>query len=115
MILVLVCTAIYAAYRCYRLVNLDEGLGKMIRNGAVILDVRTESEYKTGHIKGTVNLPLSRLHADSLPLDRSNVYITVCSHGLRSVKAVGLLKEQGYKAYNGGAWSDLENAIKEDQ
>lgn len=115
MILVLVCTAIYVAYRCYRFMNLDKGLDKMIRNGAVILDVRTESEYKTGHIKGAVNLPLSRLHADSLPLNHSSIYITVCSHGLRSVKAVSLLKERGYKAYNGGAWPDLESTIKEDK
>ncbi len=111
-IIMLVCTLVYIAYRSYRFINLDKGLDKMIRQGAVILDVRTEGEFRTGHIEGAINLPLSRLHADKLPLDTALVYIAVCSHGLRSVKAVGLLKEQGYKAYNGGAWSDLEGTLQ---
>lgn len=104
---------IYISYRIYRYINLDKGLDGLYRKGAVILDVRTEREYLTGHIHGSVNIALSKLHADMLPLDKSRTYITVCSHGLRSVKAVKLLKERGYKhVYNGGAWSDLQQALK---
>ncbi|MNJ91956.1 Thiosulfate sulfurtransferase PspE precursor [compost metagenome] len=103
---------IYIGYRTYRFVNLDKGLGKKIEQGAVILDVRTPTEYKTGHLEGSVNLQLSKLHADELPLDKSKTYITVCSHGLRSVKAMNLLKEKGYKVFNGGALADLETEIK---
>lgn len=103
-----ICLVIYVTYRIYRLVNLDKGLDTKIANGAVILDVRTESEFNTGHIKGAVNIPLSRLHRGPIPLDKNRTYITVCSHGLRSVKAASLLKEQGFtNVYNGGAWSDL--------
>ena len=107
-----VCLLIYIGYRTYRFLNLDKGLGKKIEQGAVILDVRTPGEYKTGHIAGSVNLQLSRLHADELPLDQSKTYITVCSHGLRSVKAMNLLKEKGYKVFNGGALADLETELK---
>ncbi len=107
-----VCLLIYIGYRTYRFLNLDKGLGKKIEQGAVILDVRTPSEYRTGHIEGSVNLQLSRLHADKLPLDKNKTYITVCSHGLRSVKAMNLLKEKGYKVFNGGALADLENEIQ---
>lgn len=106
------CLIIYIGYRAYRFLNLDKGLGKKLEQGAIILDVRTPSEYKTGHIKGSINIPLSRLHADKLPLDKNKTYITVCSHGLRSVKAMNLLKEKGYKqVFNGGALADLESEI----
>lgn len=107
-----ICLVIYVGYRTYRFLNLDKGLGKKIEQGAIILDVRTPSEYRTGHIEGSINLQLSRLHADKLPLDKDKIYITVCSHGLRSVKAMNLLKEKGYKVFNGGALADLESEMK---
>ncbi|MES2655223.1 MAG: rhodanese-like domain-containing protein [Bacteroidota bacterium] len=103
---------IYASYKTYQIMSLDKGLDKMITEGAVILDVRTETEYKMGHIEGAVNIPLSKLHADNIPLDKSKVIITCCSHGLRSVKAVSLLKANGFnKVYNGGAWTDLQKCM----
>lgn len=107
-----ICMIIYIGYRTYRFLNLDKGLAKKIEQGAIILDVRTPSEYATGHINHSINVPLSRLHADKLPLDKHETYITVCSHGLRSVKAMNLLKEKGYgKVFNGGALADLEGEI----
>ena len=106
------CLIIYIGYRTYRFLNLDKGLGKKLEQGAIVLDVRTPNEYKTGHIKGSINIPLSRLHADKLPLDKNETYITVCSHGLRSVRAMNLLEEKGYKkVFNGGALADLESEI----
>lgn len=103
----------YIIYRSYRIATLDKGLDTMIAKGAVILDVRTIREFDQGHIKGAINIPLSHLHSGNIPLDTQAVIITCCSHGLRSVKAVSVLKERGYKhVYNGGAWSDLKEHIK---
>jgi rhodanese-related sulfurtransferase len=100
---------IYISYRTYRIATLDAGLGSKVTAGAVILDVRTPSEYSRGHIEGSVNMPLSTLKKGSATLDTGKTYITCCSHGFRSVKAETLLKGQGFKhVYNGGAWSDLE-------
>jgi len=104
--------AVYVAYRIYRYQTLDDRLETLIKNGAVILDVRTESEYKTGHIPGSENISLGTLRERSAGLNRSKTYITVCSHGLRSVKAEHILKERGFKnVYNGGAWIDLQNSL----
>ena len=104
---------LYVSYKVYSIYNLDKGLDKLIANGAVILDVRTQAEYETGHIKNSVNIVMSHLRTDSIPFDTNQVIITCCSHGLRSIKAVELLKSRGFKnVYNGGAWSDLEKLIK---
>jgi phage shock protein E len=104
---------IYISYRTYRIFTLDKGLNKMVAKGAVILDVRTVKEFNTGHINGAINIPLSKLHEATIPLEKSSTIITCCSHGLRSVKAVSLLKEHGYKkVFNGGAWTDLQTSIR---
>ncbi|MDQ1162564.1 phage shock protein E [Chryseobacterium sp. SORGH_AS 447] len=104
--------ALYITYRIYKYQTLDDGLEQLIKKGAVILDVRTESEYKTGHIPGSENISLGTIRERYTELDPSKTYITVCSHGLRSVKAEHILKEKGFKhVYNGGAWIDLQNHL----
>ena len=104
--------SLYIAYKVYSISQVHSGLKAVIKKGAVILDVRTKTEFQTGHINGAVNIPLSRLHDPDIPLDPACTYITCCSHGLRSVKAVSLLKEKGFKnVFNGGAWSDLEETM----
>jgi rhodanese-related sulfurtransferase len=105
--------SIYLLYRTYRVLTLDKGLEHRIENGAIILDVRTEQEYNTGHIEGAINISLGTIRERYAELDPSKTYITCCSHGLRSVKAESILKERGFRnVFNGGAWSDLEKIIK---
>ncbi|WPO93299.1 rhodanese-like domain-containing protein [Chryseobacterium sp. YR459] len=105
---------VYVVYKIYRLQTLDNGLSELIKKGAVILDVRTEKEYKTGHIEGAVNISLGTIRERYVELNPEKTYITVCSHGLRSVKAENILKEKGFKhIYNGGAWSDLQKTIRQ--
>ncbi|GAA4165785.1 hypothetical protein GCM10022217_38310 [Chryseobacterium ginsenosidimutans] len=103
---------IYLVYRVYKYQTLDDGLDKLIKNGAVILDVRTEKEYESGHIAGSKNISLGTIRERYVELDPNKTYITVCSHGLRSVKVEHILKEKGFKnVHNGGAWSDLKESF----
>ncbi|SEH32857.1 rhodanese-like domain-containing protein [Chryseobacterium culicis] len=103
---------IYAAYRVYRFQTIDNGLPELLKKGAVILDVRTEKEYETGHIEGSVNISLGTIRERYAELDPAKTYITVCSHGLRSVKAENILKEKGFRdVHNGGAWTDLQKTM----
>jgi phage shock protein E len=105
---------IYISYRTYRFATLDNGLAEKINKGALILDVRTENEYKMGHIDGSINISLGTIRERYVELDTSKTYITCCSHGLRSVKVETILKEKGFKnVFNGGAWSDLEKIVIE--
>lgn len=79
-------------------------LKEKIQNGALLLDVREVEEYKSGHAKGSVNIPLFLLPTEMSRLDRNSPIVVVCLSGARSAQAVSLLKSQGFEAYNGGGW-----------
>ncbi|MFM2206150.1 MAG: hypothetical protein RL213_125 [Bacteroidota bacterium] len=82
---------------------------EMIRSGAVILDVRTKGEYQSGHIKGSVNIPLQQLQSQMGKLDKGKPVITCCASGMRSASAKGMLKANGFaEVHNGGSWHSLQ-------
>lgn len=63
-----------------------------------VLDVRKESEYDAGHVKGATNAPLDSLRDIfniALISSENNLYVH-CAGGYRSVIAASLLKRQGY-------------------
>lgn len=67
-------------------------------NKLEVLDVRKESEYDAGHVKGATNAPLDSLRDIfniALISSESNLYVH-CAGGYRSVIAASLLKRQGY-------------------
>lgn len=79
-------------------------LKEKIQNGALLLDVREVEEYKSGHARGSVNIPLFLLPTEMGRLDKDRPIVVVCLSGARSAQAVNLLKSQGFEAYNGGGW-----------
>ena len=85
----------------------------LVKQGAMILDVRTKNEYAGGHIKGSVNIPLDTLSNNlSKFKDKSKPVITCCASGMRSAAAKNILKSNGFtEVYNGGGWSSLQNKI----
>lgn len=65
--------------------------------GAVMLDVRTEEEYCSGHIEGSVNVPLDQLvSVPGIVKDKNTPLFVYCYSGSRSSRAVALLKQMGY-------------------
>ena len=83
----------------------------MIKDGATIVDVRTPAEYKNGHIKGSINIPLQVLDKNISKLNKKKPVITCCASGMRSGSAKGLLKSKGFDAYNGGSWTSLKQKM----
>ncbi len=84
----------------------------LIQNGAKIVDVRTPSEYKSGHIKGSVNIPLQELNNKWKKLKKDQVIITCCASGVRSSSAKNILESNGFKeVYNGKGWARLQSKI----
>ncbi|WP_417264852.1 rhodanese-like domain-containing protein [Brumimicrobium sp.] len=81
------------------------------KNGAIILDVRSPGEFKSGHIKGAKNIPLQELNRKLSGLKKDRVIITCCASGNRSGSAKNILKNAGYEVYNGGGWRSLNNKL----
>jgi NADPH-dependent 2,4-dienoyl-CoA reductase/sulfur reductase-like enzyme/rhodanese-related sulfurtransferase len=67
---------------------------------ALILDVRTPSEYNFGHIEGAINIPINELRSrmNELPLDGE--ILTYCSVGQRSYYAARTLRQNNFNAKN---------------
>lgn len=88
-------------------------IGQLIKDGAVILDVRTTGEYAGGHIKGSVNIPVDQLKTKMASLKKDKVIITCCASGMRSGAAKGVLKAAGFaEVHNGGSWVSLKKYEK---
>jgi phage shock protein E len=85
----------------------------LVKNGAVILDVRSKGEYAGGHIKGSVNVPVDSLDSGiSRFTDKNKTIITCCASGMRSGMAKNILKSKGYtQVYNGGSWIGLQSKL----
>jgi len=84
----------------------------LMKNGAIIIDVRSRNEYKSGHISRSKNIPLNFLKQGMKSLPKDKVIITCCASGIRSASARKMLKANGFKeVYNGGGWPSLENKI----
>ncbi|HYE32793.1 MAG TPA: molybdopterin-synthase adenylyltransferase MoeB [Methylomirabilota bacterium] len=79
--------------------------------GIQVIDVREQDEWDIAHIKGVKLLPLSALGQRFTELDPNQQYYIHCKSGVRSMKALGFLREQGFKYLKnvkGGilAWAD---------
>lgn len=83
-------------------------LNELMASGALVVDVRTPAEYKDGHIKGSINLPLQTLGNNMNKLKKDQVIITCCRSGSRSGMAKRMLKANGFEqVHNGGPWTNL--------
>lgn len=87
--------------------------GELIKQGAIVLDVRSKGEYEGGHIKNSINIPVDQLSNNLSKLkDKNQCIICCCASGMRSGTAKRMLEVNGYKAvFNGGGWNGLQNKI----
>jgi len=77
---------------------------ELAANGALIVDVRESSEFRTGHINKAVNIPLNNINKISSKADKDRDIIVYCQSGARSSSALKRLKAMGYsKVYDLGS------------
>ena len=77
----------------------------------VLVDVRDPHEWEIGHIEGAHLIPLGDLPARMHELDSRNDIVLQCRSGVRSMKALNMLRDAGFtrlKNMTGGilAWAD---------
>jgi rhodanese-related sulfurtransferase len=70
----------------------------MNRHKATVLDLRSEADFKAGHLPGAKHLLVEQISSqiDKLKLDRKNPVILVCHSGMSARKAVPELKKLGF-------------------
>ena len=72
---------------------------KMIKDGAIYLDVRLPGEYNNARLAGSINIPLAAIRTEMTSIDREKEYIVYCDTGRRSTSAVFLLGQFGIEAH----------------
>ena len=89
-------------FNIFSKLNINEGVKKFRQTpNAILLDVRTEEEYSETHIEGSTNLPLQKIEiATSIITDKNKPLFVYCRSGVRSAKAVEILKKMGYTNVN---------------
>lgn len=80
-----------------------EDINKYIKQGAIIIDVRSQQEYKEGHIDGAICIPdyQIRKNIQKYVPNKNEIIILYCSTGHRSQDAQKILENMGYEnVYN---------------
>lgn len=86
---------------------------ELIQNGALLIDVRTQDEYDSGHIPGSIRVEPEQLTAQLPALAaKEQTLIFYCASGVRSRKALEIAQELGYRnVYDLGAISNWKYEI----
>ena len=81
--------------------NIDcRELSNALKNGAQLIDVRTEMEYQNGHLDNSMNIPLDSIRTRLNEFDKNRDIVVYCQVGLRGYYAERILKQHGYKVRN---------------
>jgi len=90
-------------------IDAAEAADRLAARTVVVVDVRQHAEWKTGHIKGAIHIPLTQLSSRLHQLPHDKPIVTVCRSGHRSALAARTLTRHGHDVLNlrGGinAWS----------
>lgn len=83
-------------------------LAGIIKEGALLVDVRTPDEFAGGHAKGSVNIPLNQLLQQLSKFNNKKNIIVCCQSGGRSGQAKTILEKNGIpNVINGGSWNNV--------
>jgi phage shock protein E len=91
----------------------DVDLPALIKNGALVIDTRTASEFSGGHIEGAIHIPYDIIGnvIEKYETDKSRSIIVYCQSGMRSSAAKQALEHAGYThVVNGGGLHHVQRA-----
>ena len=87
-----------------------------LKNGALVIDVRSPGEFNSGHLPNVINIPLDDI-ATALPKrvkDKNQTLLLHCASGMRSGMAKGKLNSLGYaNVFNLGSYGRAESILKQ--
>ncbi len=80
-----------------------------LRDGAVVIDLRTAYDYDQGHVPRSLNIPMDRIRANIGRIENLNKpVILCCGNGSHCREAAIFLEEAGItRVINGGHWQSV--------
>ncbi|MEO5341999.1 MAG: cyclic nucleotide-binding domain-containing protein [Gammaproteobacteria bacterium SHHR-1] len=90
-------------------VSLDSAK-RMLKDGAILVDVRSPDEFAQRRLVRSINLPLFMLRRRLRKLDHNRSYIVYCDSGIRSAAGCFIMAQKGFKSY---LLEDRERAFEE--
>ena len=92
----------------YRNINFKQAKEIIENEQVLLLDVRTDEEFITGHISNAINIPVQELEERLSELkDKNEKILIYCKSGRRSLIACRILEAYGYtNLYNMGGGVD---------
>ena len=82
--------------------TIEEVMNKA-KQGAILIDVRSNQEYREGHLQGAINIPDFEIknRIEKEIQKKNQLIILYCQYGGRSKNAMNLMKKIGYtNVYN---------------
>lgn len=95
--------AVLFILRKWKMHKMKPKIRQMLAQGGKVIDVRTRSEFASGHFRGAVNIPLDELESKFASLGRKDTPILVyCASGIRSSSAKRILESAGFTHVENG-------------
>ena len=87
-----------------------------LKQGALVIDVRSPGEFASGHLARAINIPLDQIEA-AVPKrvqDKNQVMLLHCASGVRSGMAKSKLRAMGYaNSFNLGSYGRAESIVNQ--
>ncbi|KAL9655188.1 hypothetical protein ABK040_008963 [Willaertia magna] len=92
----------------------DQDIQNYLDAKAIVIDVRSSSEFSYGAFPNAINIPVSDIGSSSkVPQNKEQKIIVYCQAGGRSSSAHSTLVNKGYKnVLNGGGLSNMMRFAK---
>ena len=102
----------FIAWRLLSSYRARQRIPQLMKEGAQLVDVRSPAEFASGHVPGSVNIPLNEIDQGTARLDRQRWVIVYCASGTRSAVARRQLLGRGFeRVLNAGTWRNVNGAL----
>ncbi len=79
-----------------------------IKQGALLVDVRTAQEFEAQHLENAINIPLHTIGTAFQHINKEKEIVVYCRSGNRSGQAEHYLKQVGFKhVHNAGGLQEM--------
>ncbi len=91
----------------------NEALKTLINDkNTMLVDVRSAGEFASGHVKGSVNIPVDQIRNHLTKFKGKKDIVVFCRSGMRSSQAKSILENNGFKnVTNGGTWNKVSGLL----